>query len=120
MRKPNLQTIQRKIEQLQAEADRVRKREVGGVIEKIKAAISHYGLKAEHLFGSGNRRAKGRTATKPPSGAKQDSTKGTRRKVAVKYRDASGNTWTGRGSQPRWLVAALKEGKKIEDFAVKR
>ena len=39
-------------------------------------------------------------------------------KVAVKYRDAAGNTWTGRGSQPRWLRAALEGGKKLADFTV--
>jgi len=42
----------------------------------------------------------------------------TRKKVAVKYRDKSGNTWTGRGSAPRWLVAAERAGKKREQFAV--
>lgn len=38
--------------------------------------------------------------------------------VAVKYRDGAGNTWTGRGSQPRWLRAALDSGKKMTDFVV--
>lgn len=38
--------------------------------------------------------------------------------VAVKYRDGAGNTWTGRGSQPRWLRAALEGGKKLADFTV--
>src|SRR5215831_6802050 len=37
--------------------------------------------------------------------------KGTRGKVAVKYRDGAGNTWTGRGRMPRWMVAATKGGK---------
>jgi DNA-binding protein H-NS len=46
----------------------------------------------------------------------QSSLKG--RKVAVKYRDKSGNTWAGRGAQPRWLRAKLKAGAKLEDFAV--
>ena len=49
--------------------------------------------------------------------------KGKGGKVAVKYRDPKnvGNTWTGRGRQPRWLTAALKasKGTKLEDFAVK-
>ena len=40
------------------------------------------------------------------------------RKVAVKYRDRSGNTWAGRGAQPRWLREKLKAGAKLEDFAV--
>jgi DNA-binding protein H-NS len=40
------------------------------------------------------------------------------RKVAVKYRDKSGNTWAGRGAQPVWLREKLKAGAKLEDFAV--
>jgi DNA-binding protein H-NS len=40
------------------------------------------------------------------------------RKVAVKYRDNSGNTWAGRGAQPIWLRDKLKAGAKLEDFAV--
>ena len=45
---------------------------------------------------------------------------GARGAVAPKYRnpeDAS-ETWAGRGLKPRWLVAAIKGGKKIEDFAI--
>jgi DNA-binding protein H-NS len=41
------------------------------------------------------------------------------RKAPVKYRDRSGNTWAGRGAKPRWLVAALKQGKKLKDFEIK-
>jgi DNA-binding protein H-NS len=40
------------------------------------------------------------------------------RKVPAKYRDRSGNTWAGRGAKPRWLVAAIKEGKKLENFLI--
>ena len=29
-------------------------------------------------------------------------------------------TWAGRGKQPRWLVAQLKAGKKINDFLIDR
>jgi DNA-binding protein H-NS len=40
-------------------------------------------------------------------------------KVKPKYRDArTGDTWAGRGVQPRWLTAALKSGKKIDDFLI--
>jgi DNA-binding protein H-NS len=42
------------------------------------------------------------------------------RKVAVKYRDKSGNTWAGRGAQPIWLRDKLKAGAKLEDFAIHR
>jgi DNA-binding protein H-NS len=40
------------------------------------------------------------------------------RKVAVKYRDRSGNTWAGRGAQPIWLREKLRAGAKLKDFAV--
>ena len=31
---------------------------------------------------------------------------------------AVGDTWAGRGATPRWLKAAIKEGKKLEDFLI--
>jgi len=40
------------------------------------------------------------------------------RKVPPKYRSPSGETWAGRGARPRWLVAAIKRGKKLEDFLI--
>ena len=42
------------------------------------------------------------------------------KKVPPKYRSRSGETWAGRGARPRWMVAALKKGKKMEDFLIKR
>jgi DNA-binding protein H-NS len=42
------------------------------------------------------------------------------RKVPPKYRSAKGETWAGRGAKPRWLVAAMKKGRKVEDFLIKR
>jgi DNA-binding protein H-NS len=40
------------------------------------------------------------------------------RKVPPKYRGPSGDTWAGRGARPRWLVAAIKGGKKLDDFLI--
>ena len=40
------------------------------------------------------------------------------RKVPPKYRGPSGETWAGRGAKPRWLVAAIKDGKKLDDFLI--
>jgi DNA-binding protein H-NS len=40
------------------------------------------------------------------------------RKIAPKYRGPSGETWAGRGAKPRWLVTAIKEGKKLDDFLI--
>jgi DNA-binding protein H-NS len=45
---------------------------------------------------------------------------GPRGAVAPKYRNPENpaETWAGRGLKPRWLVAAMKGGKKMEDFAI--
>jgi len=41
------------------------------------------------------------------------------KKVPPKYRSPSGETWAGRGQRPKWLVAAMKKGKKIESFLIR-
>jgi DNA-binding protein H-NS len=45
---------------------------------------------------------------------------GARGKVAPKYRnpDNDNETWAGRGLKPRWVVAAIKSGKKLEEFLI--
>ena len=40
------------------------------------------------------------------------------KKVPPKYRSPSGETWAGRGAKPRWLVAAIKGGKRLDDFLI--
>lgn len=74
-------------------------------IDKVRELMAQFGLTAADL-GSAPKLAKPKG---PAAGGK----------VAPKYRDpATGSTWTGRGLKPKWLVAALAEGKKIEDFAI--
>jgi DNA-binding protein H-NS len=54
------------------------------------------------------------------SRAKSAFGRGARGKVAPKYRnpDNPSETWAGRGLKPRWLAAALKSGKKLDDFRI--
>jgi DNA-binding protein H-NS len=42
------------------------------------------------------------------------------REVPPKYRSRSGETWAGRGARPKWMVEALKKGRKMDDFLIKR
>ena len=42
------------------------------------------------------------------------------KKVPPKYRSPSGETWAGRGAKPRWLVDAIKDGKKLDDFLIEK
>ena len=45
---------------------------------------------------------------------------GARGAVAPKYRNPENpaETWAGRGLKPRWLTAAIKTGKKPDDFLI--
>ena len=70
-------------------------------LEQIKTLMTEYGLTAADL--------NARPARKAGAGTK----------VAAKYRNkTTGETWSGRGLQPRWLKAALGTGKKLSDFAI--
>src|SRR5260370_34756715 len=46
--------------------------------------------------------------------------RGFRGAVAPKYRNPENpaETWAGRGLKPKWLAAAIKAGKKQDDFLV--
>ncbi len=46
--------------------------------------------------------------------------KTTRKAVEPRYRNKNNTaeTWTGRGKQPRWLVAELEKGAKLQDFLI--
>lgn len=75
-----------------------------GVINEIKTLMAQHGITAADLAVTGRKAA---NPDKEPS------------KVAAKYRDpASGSTWTGRGLKPRWLVAALENGRTQDEFLI--
>lgn len=96
--------LMEKAQQLMAEAEQVRQKEIDSVIADIRKKMEAYGLTAQDIGGTAAPRKRGPAA------------KG---KGAVKYRGPNGETWSGgRGRKPRWVQEALKAGKKIEDFAV--
>jgi DNA-binding protein H-NS len=139
--------IREQIAKLQAQEQALLQKEAQGVIAQIKVAVEHYGITPEQIFGASGtakktiakkaatprkavakapkkagraksakvaKPAKAESAAKPKKAASV--AKGT--KIAAKYKDDAGNAWSGRGSQPRWLRAAIEGGKKLEDFAV--
>jgi len=51
-------------------------------------------------------------------GAESGRAAGNFRTVPPKYRGPSGETWAGRGARPRWLSALIRQGRKLDDFAI--
>jgi len=74
-----------------------RETELADAIAKVLAIVTEYDLTAADIFG----------------GKRGRKTIGTKAKVAAKYKDANGNSWTGRGRTPKWI-----EGKDKSKFLI--
>jgi DNA-binding protein H-NS len=91
------------LEQQIAEVQREQRSEAIG---KVKALMSEYGLTVADIGSK-------------PTPAPTKRAGGPTGKVAAKYRNpATGDTWSGRGLKPKWLSAALADGKSLTDFTI--
>ena len=111
--------LTQELEALTARAEAARKKEAAGVAARIKEAIVIYGFTAEDLGFGGSESGEMPAPTKAaaPKSSKPPKVVG-KKKLAAKYRDSAGNSWTGRGSRPRWMIAALAAGQSLESLAV--
>jgi DNA-binding protein H-NS len=92
--------LQQQIKKLQIEADKLRETEMRGVIDRVRAEISHYGLTAEQLFGAARK-----------AGAAKSS-------GIAKYSDGQGRTWSGKGKRPNWVREAMAAGRSLDELRV--
>lgn len=76
-------------EAIDRQIEEAKRNQRADAVAQVKALMAEHGLTLVDLSSR-------RGAAKPRSGGK----------VAPKYRDAAGNTWTGRGLRPTWLKAA--------------
>lgn len=123
MAKKTYAEIQAEIARLQQEAEAVREAEVAGVIERMREAIAVYGITAQDLGLSGGGSVAAPRGRKAGPAAKRSAKAGKRKTgeaAGPKFRDESGNVWSGRGPRPRWLREALEGGRSLEEFLVKR
>ena len=92
--------------QVEAEALIVSKKDqaIEDAYDQIVAIADGLGFSIEELLELGEQKRK----------------KTTRKAVEQRYRNKNNpeDTWTGRGKQPRWLVAELEKGAKLEDFLI--
>ena len=137
--KSTYNALMRQIEELTKRAAKLRSDEaakIGNAVKAVKALMAKHGLTVAHL-GAVASAAKAKAAivkspVSPKPAAKSAAAKPTaakpasklkstdkRLKVKAKYRNKkTGDTWAGRGKQPRWMTAELKAGKKRVDFLV--
>jgi DNA-binding protein H-NS len=100
MPKMTLKSINSQIKALEKKKAALEQAEKAGIAQ-LKAVVSKYKLTRQDVLSALGGALKGR-------------------KVAPKYRnpDNKNDTWTGRGRQPKWVVAKLKAGKKLDDMKI--
>ena len=107
-RTASLKVIERQIRELEAKAEALKHQEKAG-LKQLKAIVVKYRLTPSDLQLAMN--GYGRRGVSKLAG----------RKLKPKYRNPANKTekWSGRGLQPRWLVAAMKStGKKLPYFEI--
>ncbi|MBF6025954.1 H-NS family nucleoid-associated regulatory protein [Lysobacter niastensis] len=87
------------------------------VRKKLTQLAKAEGYSIAELFGGGG----GSSVAKAPAAARSRKPRKALGKVAAKYRNPAnpGETWSGRGKQPRWMAAYTATGRKPEDFLIK-
>ena len=102
----NLSVDELKRLQIEAEALIVSKKDqaIEDAYQQISDIADQVGLTIEQIleFGATKRKKSIRKAVEPRYRSKQNPSE----------------TWTGRGKKPRWLVAELENGVKLEDFLI--
>jgi DNA-binding protein H-NS len=99
-------TLDKQAAELEKQLQEARREERAVVIAEIRELMSQHGLTVADLGGvAGSVKASKRALA------------GTT--VAPKYRDPeTGTTWTGRGLQPKWVKAALANGKTLDELKI--
>lgn len=88
-----LAEIQAKIAELKKEEEKIRKEERTKAIGDIQQIMSAFGIKVSEL--------------------RSEKSAGV-----AKYRDANGNTWTGKGKAPSWIKSAEAAGQNRSHFLI--
>ena len=83
--------------EIDAQIEEARKAEVSAAVDEVKRLVGEYGLTAADCgFGA-------------PA-------KNTKYKVPIKYRGPNGESWTGRGKTPAWILAHESAGRTRESL----
>ena len=106
---PMLPSLLAQKAELDKQIAKAKAEEKAAVLAQMRSAMEQYGITPEDLFTTAKR------GRKPGS-----LNSGERKPVAPKYRNETGETWTGRGKQPKWVAEALASGLTLEDLMIEK
>jgi len=106
--------IQKEMERLQRQIEILESKNRQPVIDSIVRSMKEYEITIDELSAALNKGSRSKSKT-----ASNKSGSGSRGPVAPKYLNpATGETWTGRGKAPRWIVEAEAQGKTRSEFLI--
>lgn len=108
-RKTSLKEVEAKIRELEALATMLKRAEKPG-IKELRTVVAKFKLAPADI-----KLALGRQSIKLNG---KGPAKGSRLKPKYRNPAKKSETWAGRGLKPKWVVEALKLGKKLEDLAI--
>ncbi|MGY6259112.1 H-NS family nucleoid-associated regulatory protein [Paraburkholderia caledonica] len=99
-----LESLQAKIQKLQAQAEALAAKKSSAIIEKIKNLMAEHGLTTADIDGhTGGKKRWPKSSTKATTKSSAS---------AAKYRDPkTGATWSGHGRAPGWIASAKDRSK---------
>lgn len=99
------QQLEKQIQKLQRKMRTLHTRQRRPVINSIIKSMQEYGITPDEITEAFERRQKRATTTSS---------------TPARYKNPeTGDTWTGRGRPPRWIVEAEAKGKKRASFLIK-
>ena len=108
--------LRQKISEMEKQAAELQKKNRPAVLAQLREQMTAYGITAEELSRPAAK------ASKPRQSLAKSVSPAKSKKPAVpspaKYRGPQGQTWTGRGTAPKWLNELLVDGKTREDFLI--
>lgn len=105
-----LAEINKKIAELQAQADKMREEGKANAIAEVKEKIKEFGITAQDL------------GFENPTAAKKSKSPTAPKDKNIAYKKSESETWSGgRGPKPQWVKDVIsKEGKEaLENYKVK-
>jgi DNA-binding protein H-NS len=106
--------LQSQIAALQKRADEIRLAERQAAIKTITELVATFGIVRSDIKFAGASTG----GNHPQANAAKKRHPSAGQSVPPRFRDATGNSWAGRGLQPKWLREAIAAGATLESFRV--
>ncbi len=110
--------LRQQIAEMEKQATDLQKKNRPAVLAQLREQMAAYGITAEEL----SRPAPKASRPKVSTAKKTSPARGKKPVVStpIKYQGPQGQTWTGRGTAPKWLNDLLVDGKTRDDFLIRQ